>query len=183
MEVLDKSFKILSHLVNNYGAKHNSKRLGRGIGSGKGKTCGKGHKGQKARSGISIRWFEGGQMPLKKRMPKVGFNSHVIKPVAMNLLDILSHLNYVTQEKKDLTILHVNKEYLIANNLLKPSFSSKIKIIGRIENFVKFENVKIVFDFDFYTKGSILTLEELGIEVKYIEQKAKYIAQKSKLSK
>ena len=50
------------------------KRLGRGIGSGKGKTCGRGHKGQKSRSGVAIKSFEGGQMPLFRRLPKRGFN-------------------------------------------------------------------------------------------------------------
>ena len=51
------------------------KRLGRGIGSGKGKTCGRGHKGQKARSGVAIKSFEGGQMPLYRRLPKRGFKN------------------------------------------------------------------------------------------------------------
>ena len=51
------------------------KRLGRGIGSSKGKTCGRGHKGQKSRSGVAIKSFEGGQMPLYRRLPKRGFNS------------------------------------------------------------------------------------------------------------
>lgn len=57
------------------GATHNSKRVGRGIGSGKGKTCGVGQKGQKARSGVAIKGFEGGQMPLYQRLPKRGFNN------------------------------------------------------------------------------------------------------------
>ena len=51
------------------------KRFGRGIGSGKGKTCGRGHKGQKSRSGVAVKSFEGGQMPLYRRLPKRGFNS------------------------------------------------------------------------------------------------------------
>ncbi len=60
------------------GAKHSTKRVGRGIGSGYGKTCGRGHKGQKSRSGGSVRpGFEGGQMPLQKRLPKYGFTSRV----------------------------------------------------------------------------------------------------------
>lgn len=57
------------------GARKNSKRVGRGIGSGKGKTCGKGVKGQKSRSGIAIKGFEGGQMPLHRRLPKRGFKN------------------------------------------------------------------------------------------------------------
>ncbi len=65
----------LNELKYNEGATHNSKRVGRGIGSGKGKTCGSGQKGQKARSGVAINGFEGGQMPLYKRLPKRGFTN------------------------------------------------------------------------------------------------------------
>jgi len=65
----------LNELRDNPGARKVSKRLGRGIGSGKGKTSGKGHKGTKARSGIAIAGFEGGQMPLHRRLPKRGFNN------------------------------------------------------------------------------------------------------------
>ena len=66
----------LNTLRPNKGSKHNSKRLGRGIGSGKGKTCGSGHKGQKARSGGGVKaGFEGGQTPIQRRLPKFGFNS------------------------------------------------------------------------------------------------------------
>ncbi len=60
----------------NYNVKTKKIRRGRGIGSGKGKTSGRGHKGQKARSGIAIKSFEGGQMPLYRRLPKRGFNSN-----------------------------------------------------------------------------------------------------------
>ncbi|MBT4490353.1 MAG: 50S ribosomal protein L15 [Rhodospirillaceae bacterium] len=65
----------LNELRDNPGARHKSKRLGRGIGSGKGKTAGRGHKGQKSRSGVAIKGFEGGQMPLYRRLPKRGFNN------------------------------------------------------------------------------------------------------------
>ena len=65
----------LHELRANPGARHKSKRLGRGIGSGKGKTAGRGHKGQKSRSGVAIKGFEGGQMPLYRRLPKRGFNN------------------------------------------------------------------------------------------------------------
>lgn len=63
----------LNELRDNAGARYTKKRLGRGIGSGKGKTSGKGHKGQKARSGVAINGFEGGQLPIYRRMPKRGF--------------------------------------------------------------------------------------------------------------
>ncbi|QHI95887.1 50S ribosomal protein L15 [Aristophania vespae] len=63
----------LNELRDNAGARYRKKRLGRGIGSGKGKTSGKGHKGQKAREGVSLNGFEGGQLPIYRRMPKRGF--------------------------------------------------------------------------------------------------------------
>ncbi|MPZ11328.1 MAG: 50S ribosomal protein L15 [Kiloniellaceae bacterium] len=65
----------LNELSDNPGAHKARKRIGRGIGSGKGKTAGQGHKGQKARSGVAIKGFEGGQMPLHRRLPKRGFNN------------------------------------------------------------------------------------------------------------
>ena len=65
----------LNEVKDNLGATKNAKRVGRGIGSGTGKTSGSGHKGQKARSGVSINGFEGGQMPIHRRLPKRGFNN------------------------------------------------------------------------------------------------------------
>jgi|TARA_R110002072_G_scaffold187425_1_gene344178 large subunit ribosomal protein L15 len=65
----------LNELRDNPGARKDAKRVGRGIGSGLGKTSGKGHKGQKARSGVAVKGFEGGQMPLYRRLPKRGFNN------------------------------------------------------------------------------------------------------------
>lgn len=65
----------LNELSDNPGARKARKRIGRGIGSGTGKTSGKGHKGQKSRSGVAVRGFEGGQMPLYRRLPKRGFNN------------------------------------------------------------------------------------------------------------
>ena len=71
----------LNKLNDNDGAKSSKKRLGRGVGSGLGKTSGKGHKGQKSRSGVSIKGFEGGQMPIHRRLPKRGFNKHNRKSI------------------------------------------------------------------------------------------------------
>lgn len=74
------------------GSRTTSKRLGRGIGSGKGKTSGKGHKGQWARSGGGVRpGFEGGQMPLVRRLPKRGFNNHFRKVYAIVNVDVLNN--------------------------------------------------------------------------------------------
>ena len=80
----------LNELRDNPGARLKSKRLGRGIGSGKGKTSGKGVKGQKARAGVSINGFEGGQMPIYRRLPKRGFTNlfrKVYAPVNLGALD------------------------------------------------------------------------------------------------
>jgi large subunit ribosomal protein L15 len=65
----------LNEIADRPGATHNTKRVGRGIGSGKGKTAGRGVKGQKARTGVAIKGFEGGQMPLHRRLPKRGFTN------------------------------------------------------------------------------------------------------------
>ena len=79
----------LNEVRDNPGARHHEKRLGRGIGSGLGKTSGKGHKGQKARAGVSLHAFEGGQMPLHRRLPKRGFNNIFAKTFAEVNLDKL----------------------------------------------------------------------------------------------
>src|SRR3954465_7086331 len=80
----------LNELRDNPGARLKSKRLGRGIGSGKGKTSGKGVKGQKARTGVALNGFEGGQLPIYRRLPKRGFFNHfrkVYAPVNLGILD------------------------------------------------------------------------------------------------
>ena len=80
----------LNELRDNAGARPKSKRLGRGIGSGKGKTSGKGVKGQKAREGVALNGFEGGQLPIYRRLPKRGFTNHFRKeyaPVNLGVLD------------------------------------------------------------------------------------------------
>ena len=73
----------LNEVRDNSGATKNAKRVGRGVGSGTGKTSGSGHKGQKARSGVSINGFEGGQMPIHRRLPKRGFNNIFRKKYAV----------------------------------------------------------------------------------------------------
>ena len=83
------------------GATRNRKRVGRGIGSGRGKTSGSGHKGQKARSGVSINGFEGGQMPIHRRLPKRGFNNIFRKNyVEVNLDRIQTALDAGSLDKK-----------------------------------------------------------------------------------
>lgn len=96
-----------------------AKRVGRGIGSGLGKTCGRGHKGQKSRSGGQTKiGFEGGQMPLQRRLPKVGFNSSK-KRLSAEVR--LSELNALSKEV-------ITLEALIAANVV-PVFTKKVKVI------------------------------------------------------
>ena len=91
----------LNQIRENEGATRNSKRVGRGVGSGRGKTSGSGHKGQKARSGVSINGFEGGQMPINRRLPKRGFNNIFRKNyVEVNLGRIQNALDAGKLDKK-----------------------------------------------------------------------------------
>ena len=108
------------------GATHNSKRIGRGQGSGKGGTATKGHKGQKARAGYSQKiGFEGGQMPLQRRLPKFGFNNISRKEYRGINLDTIQAL----VDAKNLT--EVTKEVLVQNGL--SSKNELVKILGRGE--------------------------------------------------
>ena len=108
------------------GATHNSKRIGRGQGSGKGGTATKGHKGQKARAGYSQKiGFEGGQMPLQRRLPKFGFNNINRKEYRGINLDTIQAL----VDAKNLS--EVTKEVLVQNGL--SSKNDLVKILGRGE--------------------------------------------------
>ena len=104
-------------------------RVGRGIGSGKGKTSGRGVKGQKSRSGVAIKSFEGGQMPLYRRLPKRGFNSFNKSKIGkLNLGDLQQFIEskrIKSSEKIDLKYLHSSK-------ILKKKYE-KIKILGQGE--------------------------------------------------
>ncbi len=79
----------LNEIKDNEGARKSRKRVARGIGSGSGKTAGKGQKGQKARSGVAVNGFEGGQMPVYRRLPKRGFKNHFAKVFAVVNLDTI----------------------------------------------------------------------------------------------
>ena len=101
-------------------------RLGRGIGSGKGKTSGRGHKGQKSRRGVAIKSFEGGQMPLYRRLPKRGFNPIKSIDIAkINIGNIQSHID----NKKIKASETINIELLKKNKLINKN-SQKVKILG-----------------------------------------------------
>ena len=105
----------------------NSKRLGRGIGSSKGKTAGRGHKGQKSRSGVAIKSFEGGQMPLYRRLPKRGFKSLNNKSdiVIINL----SRIQEIIDQKKKLVTDKINLSKLHKINLINKKYK-KLKLLG-----------------------------------------------------
>ena len=110
----------LNNLQPAAGSTKNTKRLGRGQGSGTGKTAGKGNKGQKARSGYSMkRGFEGGQQPLYKRLPKVGFFSRVVKPYSINV-DKVSQIATLDE----ITLDSIKSVYKLSRSVLK------VKLIG-----------------------------------------------------
>ena len=112
----------LNEVKDNPGATKKRKRVGRGIGSGTGKTSGSGHKGQKARSGVSINGFEGGQMPLARRLPKKGFNNAQFKTQ-------FAIVNVSQLEAKFADGDTVNEESLRACGLVKGIYDA-IKVLG-----------------------------------------------------
>ena len=117
----------MTTLLNNREKINKSKiRVGRGIGSGKGKTCGRGVKGQKSRSGVEIKSFEGGQMPLYRRLPKRGFNPISNDQIAiLNLEKIQKFIDKKTINTKDILNSDLLKKLKIINKN-----SSKLKILG-----------------------------------------------------
>ena len=128
-------------------------RVGRGIGSGKGKTSGRGVKGQKSRSGVSIKSFEGGQMPLYRRLPKRGSNSLKKNKIAILNLNSLSELikkNKINSEEK------ISLENLKKIKILKNTYN-KFKILGsgNIER-------KIDIEVDFISKSAKEKIEKIG---------------------
>ena len=111
---------MLNEIKHKKEAKHSKKRVGRGIGSGTGKTCGRGHKGQKSRTGGSVQvGFEGGQMPLQRRLPKVGFTSK------KNIHTVELKYDYLEKIKEKEVSIEILKKYKLVKNKAK-----KVKIIG-----------------------------------------------------
>ena len=141
----------------NYKVKTKKIRLGRGIGSGKGKTSGRGHKGQKARSGIAIKSFEGGQMPLYRRLPKRGFNK--IKKDVIAILNLQNLQTYMSKNKFNNDNL-INLAELKKNKILKGKVD-KIKLLGNgdIKN-------KINIEVDFISKSAKEKIEKKGGSIK-----------------
>ena len=128
-------------------------RVGRGIGSGKGKTSGRGVKGQKSRSGVAIKAFEGGQMPLYRRLPKRGFNSFgKINIAIMNLEKIQTFIDQKTISSNDT----INTDLLKKLKLISKN-SQKLKILGTGE--IK---DKVNIEADLISKSAITKLEKAG---------------------
>ena len=128
-------------------------RVGRGIGSGKGKTSGRGVKGQKSRSGVAIKSFEGGQMPLYRRLPKRGFNPIQKENIAiLNLEKIQSFISKKTINTKDI----LNSSLLKKLKLINKN-SKKLKILGTGE--IK---DKINIEADLASKSALEKLEKIG---------------------
>jgi len=138
-----------------------SKRLGKGIGSSKGKTSGRGHKGQKSRSGVAIKSFEGGQMPLYRRLPKRGFNSlHSKNEIAtINLEKIQSLID----NKKIKITNKVTLNELQKTDLINKKYK-KIKILGKGDVKTKFDT-----DVNFISKSAKEKIEKLGGKVNLIK--------------
>ena len=129
------------------GSTHAPKRVGRGIGSGTGKTCGRGHKGQKSRSGGSVKTgFEGGQMPLQRRLPKFGFTSRKAAFVAEVRL---SELASMSADVIDLAALQAAD---VINDRMK---DAKIILSGEITRAVTFKGLRV-------TKGAAAAIEAAG---------------------
>ena len=128
-------------------------RVGRGIGSGKGKTSGRGVKGQKSRSGVAIKSFEGGQMPLYRRLPKRGFNPIEKKNIAILNLD---KIQYYIDKKNIKTTDTINSDLLKKLKLINKN-SIKLKILGSGE--IK---DKINVEADLASKSAVEKLEKIG---------------------
>ena len=137
----------LNELKSAEGARKEGKRVGRGIGSGSGKTCGRGHKGQKSRSGGYHKvGFEGGQMPLQRRVPKVGFSSRVGRVTD----EIRLHeLNGLDVDIIDLAALKA------ANLVRKDVQNVKVMASGKIEKAVSLKGIRV-------TKGAREAIEAAG---------------------
>ena len=119
----------LNTLKDNKGATSSLKRVGRGTGSGIGKTSGKGHKGQKSRSGVSINGFEGGQMPIHRRLPKRGFKKYNRKTYKIiNLGDIQ---NIIDKGKIDAT-KEINNQMIISSGIFS-NIKDGIRVLARGE--------------------------------------------------
>ena len=149
----------LSELADNPGSRKKRMRVGRGIGSGKGKTAGRGGKGQTARSGVRIKGFEGGQMPLHRRLPKRGFNNIFRLEFAEINLDRL-------QDAIDAKTLDaastINADALVKSGVIRRA-KAGVRLLGRGE-------IKARLDIEVYgaSKSAIAAIEKAGGTVKIL---------------
>ncbi len=134
--------------------KETKKRIGRGIGSGKGKTSGRGVKGQKSRSGVAIKSFEGGQMPLYRRLPKRGFNS-IVKKEKCAVLN-LSRIQTLIEKKIITPSTKIDINFLKSNKIIKKNVK-KFKILG-IGNL----STKVELNTDLLSKSAKEKLNKTG---------------------
>lgn len=150
----------LNELRDNAGSTHSKKRLGRGIGSGSGKTGGRGVKGQKSRSGVAINGFEGGQMPLYRRLPKRGFTNIFAKSyVTVSLARIQVAIDAKKLDAKET----VNGEALVKAGVIR-RIKDGVRILGDGEL-----KAKVAFDVAGASKPAIEKIEKAGGSVKLPE--------------
>ena len=140
--------------------KRDKMRVGRGIGSGKGKTSGRGIKGQKSRSGVAIKSFEGGQMPLYRRLPKRGFK--IIGKKKTGSIN-LSKIQSLIQSKKIKTSEKIDLELLKKLNVVKKGYK-KIKVLGNGEI-----NEKLIIEVNYLSSSAKDKLEKSGSNIKIIK--------------
>jgi len=143
----------MTNLNTTFRVKKKKIRVGRGIGSGKGKTSGRGMKGQKSRSGVAIKSFEGGQMPLYRRLPKRGFNP--IKKTKIAKINI-EKLQTLIEKKRINIDEKIDLNNLIKKNILNKSYK-KIKILGTGNI-----NSKLDIEADFSSKSAREKIEKSG---------------------
>ncbi|WP_374406594.1 50S ribosomal protein L15 [Pelagerythrobacter sp.] len=143
----------LNDIRDNEGARHRKMRIGRGIGSGKGKTGGRGQKGQKSRSGVAVKGFEGGQMPLHMRLPKRGFNNPFAKDFAEVNLGMVQ--KFIDAKKLDAKKV-VDHEALKAAGLARGG-KDGVRLLGKGEL-----TAKVQFKVAGASKGAIEAVEKAG---------------------
>ena len=145
--------------------KNNKKkiRVGRGIGSGKGKTSARGHKGQKSRSGVAIKSFEGGQMPLYRRLPKRGFKSLNYNKQKIAILN-LSKIQNIIDKPKNAIKNALDLKILVEKNLINKKYK-KLKILGTGE--IK-KNIEI--SAHFASKQALSKIEKAGGKISIIKK-------------
>ena len=151
---------MLNTLIDLIKKKISKKRVGRGIGSGTGKTSGRGHKGQKSRSGFSLQGFEGGQMPLYRRLPKRGFTNNFKKN--FNFINLMQIQSLIDKKKID-TKEEITQELLLKKKIIKKKLEG-IKILGRGD--IK---SKIIIQVQKASKNAIKKIETIGGKVNIVK--------------